>query len=154
MQAHDFPNRAKVLTRCFWFPSLSWLNSQNYRSSSDSENPTSSIRLWVKQKPTSLPSKLHPKFPQIYQNCVIKLTLATYHGSYAQWLDLSKMKARIPTPHALLKVFCSHCCYLPNLSKASAIAWFFTMSMSPRPKQKCGKIKNTDFRISLILFSF
>lgn len=45
-------------------------------------------------------------------------------------------------------------CHSPNLSRASAIAWFFTMSMSPRPRQKCGKIKNTDFRISLMLFSF
>lgn len=53
-----------------------------------------------------------------------------------------------------MKAPSSHCYHSPNLSKASAIAWFFTMSMSPRPRQKWGKIKNTDFRISLMLFSF
>ena len=44
--------------------------------------------------------------------------------------------------------------YSPNLSRASAIAWFFTMSMSPRPRQKCGKIRNTDLRMSLMSLSF
>lgn len=44
--------------------------------------------------------------------------------------------------------------HLPNLSRASAIAWFFTMSMSPRPRQKWGKMRKTDFRMSLMSFSF
>lgn len=39
---------------------------------------------------------------------------------------------------------------LPNLSKASAIAWFFTISISPLPRQKWGKMRKTFFRMSLM----
>lgn len=42
----------------------------------------------------------------------------------------------------------------PNLSKASAIAWFFTMSIKPRPRQKWGKMRKTFFRMRLMLLSF
>lgn len=41
-------------------------------------------------------------------------------------------------------------CILPNLSRASAMAWFFTISISPRPRQKWGKIRKTFFKISLM----
>lgn len=39
---------------------------------------------------------------------------------------------------------------VPNLSSASAMAWFFTMSMRPRPRQKWGKMRRTFFRTSLM----
>lgn len=42
----------------------------------------------------------------------------------------------------------------PNLSKASAMAWFFTMSMRPRPRQKWGKTRKTFFRTRLMSLSF
>lgn len=43
--------------------------------------------------------------------------------------------------------------WVPSLSMAFAMAWFFAMSMSPRPRQKWGKIRNTFFRSLLTSFS-
>ena len=39
--------------------------------------------------------------------------------------------------------------YLPNLAYTSVTAWFTAKSMSPRPRQKCGKIISTFFNVLL-----
>lgn len=39
--------------------------------------------------------------------------------------------------------------YLPNLAYTSVTAWFMAKSMSPRPRQKCGKTISTFFNVLL-----
>lgn len=39
--------------------------------------------------------------------------------------------------------------YLPNLANTSVTAWFMAKSMSPRPRQKCGKTIKTFFNVLL-----
>lgn len=43
----------------------------------------------------------------------------------------------------------SYWLYLPNLAYTSVTAWFMAKSMSPRPKQKCGRTSSTFFNVLL-----
>lgn len=126
--------------------------------------PTSGTRHWVQAKTRIFPTSktMFSPFTQVKtrpkpQPTVLTWALSVEGSPRPSHQPFSKIKAKVSRPMQTpisVKTSCSQCCHSPNLSKASAIAWFFTMSMSPRPRQKCGKIKNTDFRISLMLFSF
>lgn len=123
-------------------------------------NPTSGIRNWVQAKASVVVvSKTALSLFSVLSQDPGRLssTLSVEGSPAPSPQPPSKTKVRVPglMPAAISAKTSSNLrCHSPNLSKASAIAWFFTISMSPRPRQKCGKMRKTDFRISLMLFSF